>query len=660
MAGWLLGILMTGALTWYFTGSILAAIVMAGLSYLAYLYRPKPKGMEMKPASLSDFSITQANEGQPIPIVYGRVKIPGNIIYYGGLVTEEETEKVETYDNNSNGKVDRVKVYFNESMASTVTSTANFKDTLGGTASRINAIESGTTDITLNGTGTWSTTTNRNDTLTIDFANEDDYTYAENSTGDTWSVVYDKDGSNDLKDATGTELDDQTISTTDKALPYLKSATLHDLNGNGQIDELRVTFSESLGSASTADGFVLKNTTLSPQVTYALGAVNGFTKSSTAANDNDTIKIAITESGSTDLNDTFTLSYTASATVVDTAGNEAVSRSGVTPSLATSPTVNKIEVKDSDANGKIDQVEITFSCTLTEVGTAENDFAVAGYTISGGSASGKVYTLTLTEGSVYDTDVTPDVTYTNDGTSDGHYLHCGDANYILENVTGDMVAEADKAAPILISATLYESDNDDIWDSGETIQLFFSESPEPSSIGASWSGDVFGDFSDTLGAADRPDSGTINVSGKVVTLTASENATGTLTTSDYIRPATNEIKDAAGNSAPATGASSVVLTVTPTTAPTVDQINTLDENDNGIIDALAINFNGIVDASTITASDFAVARGSNFTIGAAEAATSTSPVSPDLTINEVKGVYETFSDISMNDFYFSTIHYRLG
>ncbi len=95
MAGWLLGVLMTGALTWYFTGSILAAIVMAGLSYLAYLYRPKPKGMEMKPASLSDFSISQANEGQPIPIVYGRVKIPGNIIYYGGLVTEEETEKVE-------------------------------------------------------------------------------------------------------------------------------------------------------------------------------------------------------------------------------------------------------------------------------------------------------------------------------------------------------------------------------------------------------------------------------------------------------------------------------------------------------------------------------------------------------------------------------------
>ena len=80
------GALVTGALTWYFTGSIIAALVMAGLSWLAYQYRPKPKGTEMKPASLSDFSITQANEGQPIPIVYGRVKIPGNIIYYGCLL----------------------------------------------------------------------------------------------------------------------------------------------------------------------------------------------------------------------------------------------------------------------------------------------------------------------------------------------------------------------------------------------------------------------------------------------------------------------------------------------------------------------------------------------------------------------------------------------
>ena len=94
MAYAVVGALVTGALTWYFTGSILAAVIMTGLSLLANLWVSKPKGLKMKPASLADFSVTQANEGQPIPIVYGRVKIPGNIIYYGGLKVVEEEEEV--------------------------------------------------------------------------------------------------------------------------------------------------------------------------------------------------------------------------------------------------------------------------------------------------------------------------------------------------------------------------------------------------------------------------------------------------------------------------------------------------------------------------------------------------------------------------------------
>jgi hypothetical protein len=544
--------------------------------------------------------------------------------------------KVETYDNTPDGVVDRIKVYFSESMSSGVTATDNFVNALGGTASKI---EAGATDIALNSTGTWSTTTILNDTLTIDISNAGTpYTNGANSTGDTWTVVYDQDkvAASALTDATGTELLDKSITTTDMARPYLmtdNNATLHDVDGDGQIDELRVKFSETLGSASDATGFTLRNTTGSTD--YTLGAVNGFVTSATSANANDTIKIAVAESGSSDLNDSYTLAYAeqTSGGIVDVAGNTAVSRSAFAPTLAANPTVTKIEIKDADADGKIDAVEVTCSCTLTEVGSAEDDFAVAGYTIASASATAKVFTIVLTEGSVYDTNIIPDVTYVNDGTADGNYLHCGDTNFVLENVTGDMFTEADKAAPILISATLYETDSDDIWDSGETVQLFFSEPVDPTSIATSWSGDVFGDFTDNLGAADRPDSGTMEIQGKVVVLTASENATTAMTTSDYIRPVTNEVKDSAGNSAPAT---TVTLTVTPTTAPTVDQINTLDENGNGLVDALAINFNGIVDGSTITASDFAAARGSNFSINATtEAATSTSAITPDLTISEV-------------------------
>jgi|GEM_PF-6788157 len=94
MAFAILGALITGGLTYAFTQSVLFALLMGGLSLVANLLTPRPKTLQPKPASLADFSVTQANEGQPLPIVYGRVKIPGTIIYYGALETKPETETV--------------------------------------------------------------------------------------------------------------------------------------------------------------------------------------------------------------------------------------------------------------------------------------------------------------------------------------------------------------------------------------------------------------------------------------------------------------------------------------------------------------------------------------------------------------------------------------
>ena len=75
--------------------SLLAAIVIGGLAALTYeLSSSVPSTKKLKPASLADFSITQANEGQPIPVIYGRVKLLGNIIWYGNLETEEVTKSI--------------------------------------------------------------------------------------------------------------------------------------------------------------------------------------------------------------------------------------------------------------------------------------------------------------------------------------------------------------------------------------------------------------------------------------------------------------------------------------------------------------------------------------------------------------------------------------
>ncbi len=47
----------------------------------------------MSPASLDSFQITLADEGTPVPQIFGRVRIRGNIIWYGNLKTVEVKEK---------------------------------------------------------------------------------------------------------------------------------------------------------------------------------------------------------------------------------------------------------------------------------------------------------------------------------------------------------------------------------------------------------------------------------------------------------------------------------------------------------------------------------------------------------------------------------------
>jgi len=583
--------------------------------------------------------------------------------------------KIESFDTNNDGIVDRFKAYFNEQMANTVTASDNFKDANGGTANRINALDVSTTDLAL-GTITWLTTTVLNDTAQFDVTNTGAYTSRAQSTGDVWTVVYDADAGNDLTDATGTLLADASITTTDKARPYLVSAELKDNDSDSKVDELDVLFSESLGGASTASGFTLTNTTVSGSPTYTMGSVLGF-KTSTAAgfNNNDTIRIALTEFASADVTNTWTLAYAAASTIVDIPGNEAQSRSGVVPTLALNPSILNVDFMDTNNNGLINRVDITFNVRLSELGGGDlaGEFALSnGYAIvaasetdSGGAAidaasdADKVVRLTVTEKTVVDTGVVPDLTYTDDG--DALCLVSSGAvctTNQLQTVNSSTVVETDKAAPVLTlsggtanSVILYETGTaNDIWESGESLQLVLSENVDPASVSTSWSvvggtgATAFTDFmietavASGVGVADNtiPDTGTVSVSGNIITLIATSSASAALTAANAIFFNPNEVKDAAGNSAyPSLTANAVVLVVTPTTAPTVSKVVTADLTGNGVLDALGVYFNGLVKASTIVMGDFAAAKGSNFTIAGGEAATSTSPVTPDLTFSSV-------------------------
>lgn len=71
----------------------LTAILVLGIAYaLTTALAPKPP--EPPPAALEDFNIPTAEEGRPVPVVFGTVLITGpNVIWYGDLRTRRIKSK---------------------------------------------------------------------------------------------------------------------------------------------------------------------------------------------------------------------------------------------------------------------------------------------------------------------------------------------------------------------------------------------------------------------------------------------------------------------------------------------------------------------------------------------------------------------------------------
>ncbi|MDH5609032.1 MAG: Ig-like domain-containing protein, partial [Cyclobacteriaceae bacterium] len=79
------------------------------------------------------------------------------------------------------------------------------------------------------------------------------------------------------------------------------------------------------------------------------------------------------------------------------------------------PVITAANTVDSNLNGKIDQLNVTFSEVLDDAAIPfdNSEFTIAGYTITStatGTANDSGLTITLTEGTTYDTDATPSIT----------------------------------------------------------------------------------------------------------------------------------------------------------------------------------------------------------------------------------------------------------
>ena len=63
---------------------LLVGGIMTGVS-LALM----PKSKQNMKHNLNELQVTRAEEGQTIPIVYGTVRVPGSIIWYGNFFTKK-------------------------------------------------------------------------------------------------------------------------------------------------------------------------------------------------------------------------------------------------------------------------------------------------------------------------------------------------------------------------------------------------------------------------------------------------------------------------------------------------------------------------------------------------------------------------------------------
>lgn len=240
----------------------------------------------------------------------------------------------------------------NDSSLDTVTVT--FTEPVTGSTSIANG-----TGFSISGYSIVSGTLSAADTVTL--------TVGESGTNDVESapttISYDP-SAGDIVDTDGIAhpvLTIQNTSITNIAAPYPKilAAIVSDTNSNGQLDLLRINFTEPVtgtNSIATGTGFTLQGYTI---------------ESGIAGSDGKSIFFTLTESGTSDYENTPDLSYAlAQGDIVDTDGSNADALQDYSAAPAgAAPVVTSFSYLDTDNNGFLDLLIFTFSENLSSAGS---------------------------------------------------------------------------------------------------------------------------------------------------------------------------------------------------------------------------------------------------------------------------------------------------
>jgi hypothetical protein len=366
----------------------------------------------------------------------------------------------------------------------------------------------------------------------------------------------------------------------DQAAPAVLTAIMQDAGTvNGKIDRVALTFSETLANytAGTAP-WTLSNV-----------PSGGTLASVTASGTTGTLTLTEGAGAANTAVGSFSIGLAASATGIrDAAGNQTATT--LTPSDGAKPFKTAMELYDTNVDGRVDRVLVTFSEVLDTYTAANTVWTLAnvpsGGTLNSVSVSGAVATLTLDQGAGAASTAVGTFTVALSADPAG----VGDAAGNQSSFTA--VAPTDKAAPALIGVSLLDNNGNGKVDSAVAQ---FSETLAAYSAGtAPW----------TL--ANIPSSGSlssVSVSGVNATLTLTEGAgaadtsIGTMTVA--LASSGTGVRDAAGNLssfaaiAPADLAKPVPVTITDTNGATDGKIQ--------VGDTLVVTFSEALAPATVPA-----------------------------------------------------------
>lgn len=236
------------------------------------------------------------------------------------------------YDTNGNGKVDRIVATTSEALsANTNTSSWTVNNPLAGVSISTAAVSGNTVILTLAEPTNFNTSTGG---MTLSFANNG-----------SW-----KESSNNLIANTVSSL-----SISDQAAPIKISAVTKDTDGNSKMDNILLTFSETVTGA-IGSNFVVT------------GLSTGATFSSSITSSGNTIALNIAETSSD--NDTGVVpSFSYSGTSAKDASNNLVANITSTPSTdGIKPKILSRTTLDQDGNGYIDALKISYSEPVSGTG----------------------------------------------------------------------------------------------------------------------------------------------------------------------------------------------------------------------------------------------------------------------------------------------------